>query len=504
MTSRNSSPSPVWAGNTPPRIKHAPPRFGDDGLRVTTISERCGLILDRWQKDVIFDALSRDAVSGLWSTPRVAVAVPRQNGKGAIIEALELAFLLGAFPQAKLLIHSAHEFKTAQNGFQRLLSYFDTVPVLSKARDEGRVRIGTAAAREFVEVTGPDGVKRTVKFLARSKGSGRGFSADLLILDEAQELSDEVWAAILPTISARPNPQVWLFGTPPSETMNGEVFTRFREVGLQGDDPRLAYFEWSATDDDDFSDPATWAKANPAFGLRLKEDGIRDEWNSMDEATFCRERLGMFDGSGSLSVIPEDSWSALASELDPSGRVVFAIDVSPDRSRASIGVAGFIDGERVMVQAIENRKGTGWVAPRLAELTTRWPYAAVVLDSGGAAASLLPDLKTAKVRKVMTISTREVVQATGLFYDLAMGSPGGTDADGNETAPMPPRLAHPDQPILNEALASARKRAVGDAWAWDRKNATADITPLVAVTFAAFGLMNKRPARGSSQKVLVL
>lgn len=204
-----SSPSPALA-NHPPRVRHCPPRSGTEGTRVATIAQRCGLVLDPWQGDVLNDALSTDATTGLWATPRVGVSVPRQNGKGAIIEALELAFLLGAFPEAKLLIHSAHEFKTAQNGFQRLLSYFDSVPVLSKARDEGRVKIGTAAAREFVTIDG-----RTVKFLARSKGSGRGFSADILVLDEAQELSEDVWAAILPTISARPNPQLWLFGTPP-------------------------------------------------------------------------------------------------------------------------------------------------------------------------------------------------------------------------------------------------------------------------------------------------
>jgi hypothetical protein len=499
-------------GEAPPRIRQCPDvRAGKVAAKVIARARKVGLALDPWQRDVILDAQSVDE-AGLWKTPRVAVAVPRQNGKGAIIEAIEIAFLTGAFgPDARLLIHSAHEFKTAQNGFQRLASYFDTVPELSRLKDEGRVKVGTAAAREFVTVVGrkdaqgrkiePD---RTVKFLARSKGSGRGFSADLLILDEAQELSEEVWAAILPTVSARPNAQIWLFGTPPSETMNGEVFTRFRENALAGNDVRLSYFEWSATDDDDFGSPETWAKTNPAYGVRISEDGVRDEWLAMDEDTFCRERLGMFDGAGALGVIPEDAWAALVSESDPTSRVVFAIDVAPDRSRASIGVAGLLDDDRVMVQAIENRKGVGWVVPRLAELTKRWPYLLVVLDSGGPAASLLPDLKKAKVRRVHTITATEVARSCGHFYDLALGSPGGVDSDGNETEPTPARLAHPDQPVLNEALASARKRPLGEAWAWHRKDATTDITPLVAVTFAAYGLSVKRNAARRETGALVL
>ena len=35
---------------------------------------------------------------------------------------------------------------------------------------------------------------------------------------------------------------------------------------------------------------------------------------------------------------------------------------------------------------------------------------------------------------------------------------------------------------LDAAAAGAGKRTVGDAWAWTRKNAAADICPLVAVT----------------------
>lgn len=485
MTLRTSSPSPArLLANHPPRIKHAPERLGPTGDHVFTVAARCGLHLDEWQRDVLVDSLSREATTGLWMTPRVAVSVPRQNGKGAIIEALEVAFLLGVFPNASLLIHSAHEFKTAQSGFQRLLSYFDTVPVLTKARDEGRVKIGTAAAREFITVDG-----RTVKFLARSKGSGRGFSADFLILDEAQELSEDVWAAILPTVSARPNPQIWLFGTPPSELMNGEVFTRFRDSALAGDDPRLAFFEWSPNpEDDDVSDPSVWAKCNPAYGIRITEATIRDEWNSMDDDTFARERLGSWRGVSSFSVIDEDTWHALASELDPKGRVAFAIDVSPDRSRASIGVAGYVDGERVMVQTIENRKGTGWVANRVKELTEKWPHTAVLVDTAGPASALLPALKKAKVRRLVLLNTSDVTRACGAFYDAAMNNV----------------LAHPDQPVLNEALAAARKRTVGDAWAWHRKDATTDITPLVAVTFAAYGLTTRTRAASGPARATVL
>src|SRR5690606_28097020 len=114
--------------------------------------------------------------------------------------------------------------------------------------------------REFIRMnTGQE-----VRVKARSSGSGRGFRCDCLVLDEAQILNAAAWSAILPTMSARPNPQVWLLGTPPTPDDDGEVFTRLRQAGLEGRDSRLAWVEWSAEPTDDFDDPATWAKANPA------------------------------------------------------------------------------------------------------------------------------------------------------------------------------------------------------------------------------------------------
>jgi hypothetical protein len=54
-------------------------------------------------------------------------------------------------------------------------------------------------------------------------------------------------------------------------------------------------------------------------------------------------------------------------------------------------------------------------------------------------------------------------------------------------AAMAGRLRHIDQTPLTAAVSGARKRPLGDQWAWNRKDATTDITPLVAVTLALHG-----------------
>src|SRR5699024_11699448 len=68
---------------------------------------------------------------------------------------------------------------------------------------------------------------------------------------------------VLPTTSARPNPQLWLTGTPPVDDHDGEVFTRNRKAALDAADKSLCWMEWSAEHGDDLDDPAVWAKANP-------------------------------------------------------------------------------------------------------------------------------------------------------------------------------------------------------------------------------------------------
>jgi phage terminase large subunit-like protein len=329
-----------------------------------------------------------------------------------------------------------------------------------------------------------------IKFVARSKNSGRGFTADLLVCDEAQDMSDDDFAALLPTISSVDNPQTILVGTPPIPSVDGTVWGRFRDTGIKGQDDKFSWLEWSAERGCDLADPNVWAAANPSVGIRMKVTTIHGEFTMMDDETFARERLGMWSGIASNSVFDMEHWNTLRSHIDPTDPVAFAIDVSPDLDIASIGVAGYV-GEAINVQVIANRKGTGWIVQALKKLQEEWNPVAIVIDQGSPAASLLPELQAARIR-VLQVGTGDVVMAGGSFYN-------GVKND---------KVLHGDQPVLNAAVAAATKRNVRDAFAWNRKNPNADITPLVAVTLAAHGLKSKRKPPGqrtdSSRRVRLL
>ena len=75
-----------------------------------------GLELDPWQRYVL-DVALRVRPDDRWAAFEVALIVARQNGKGAVLEARELAGLFLDLPDEKLILHSAHEFKTCSGAF---------------------------------------------------------------------------------------------------------------------------------------------------------------------------------------------------------------------------------------------------------------------------------------------------------------------------------------------------------------------------------------------------
>jgi hypothetical protein len=486
---------PRLVGDQRPRICWVPPHDQDqgDGAEAVGLAADVGLHLDDWEAFVLAESLNRRG--GKWAAFEVGLLVSRQNGKGSILEARELAglFLLGE----RLILHSAHEYKTAAEGFKRVLSLIEGSDMLRR-----RVRqVRTSHGEEGIELL--DGSR--LRFIARTTGSGRGFSGDCVLLDEAQNLPDAAVEALMPTMSARPDPQLWYTFTGADKDLTPCGHTaRVRRRGIAGKDPGLAYFEWSVDphtefctpgcgDHDDAAAVTAWAKANPGLGIRISVEHVAREFASMSTAGFMRERLGVgtwpTDEAG-WAVISEDAWTGLVDAGSEAGaQVVFAADVTPDRGWGSISVAGRRQDGLIHTEVVEHRPRTSWMVPRLLELQRRWRPLAVVVDPAGPAGSLVPDLREAGFEPVSPTadppdggmalvlpSARDAAQACGAFYDAV------TDARV---------LRHLGQPELAAALAGAARRRLGDAWAWDRRGVGVDISPLVAVTLATWGFVTR-------------
>ena len=120
-----------------------------------------------------------------------------------------------------------------------------------------------------------------------------------------------------------------------------------------------------------------------------------------------------------------------------------------------------------MVEVIRHDRGTGWVAEHVAALVETHRPLAVILDGGGAAQSLIPDLETRAV-KLTLVTAKEHAAAAGHLFDLVCDQ----------------RLVHLGQHPLDAAVRGATKRPLGGAWAWNRATSGVDLCPLVAVTLA--------------------
>lgn len=487
MTSSVLDVPPAWPelrGWQEPNICSVPPYVTTAGPEVVELAAQAGLDLDPWQQLVMRDGLG-ERPDGKWAAFEVAALVARQNGKGGIFEARSLGglFLL----DEQLIMYSAHEFKTAAEMFRRIEGLIAGTPSLARRV----LRVTRSHGEEGIElVTG-----QRLRFFARSTGSGRGFSGDCNIWDEAQQLANASVDAQLPTMSARKNPQLWYGGSAPDKDLAPcDQIARVRRRALEGGDLSLAYFEWSADlctdhcpakceEHDDPADPLVWAKTNPGLGYRISVEHVARERVSMSREGFNRERLsvGNWPTEGTAwEVISEEAWGAIADpESSPVDPIAIAADVTPDRGYGSIAIAGQRADGLGHVEIIDHRRGTTWMVERLCELAQTWSPAAIVVDAAGPAGSLIADLEAAGL-EVKKPSAREAGQACGALYDSVVRP---ADAEPGWLA----TLRHRDEAELNAALAGAQKRPLGDAWAWTRKGLTVDISPLVAATLALWG-----------------
>jgi hypothetical protein len=433
--------------------------------------------LDSWQREVI--EASCGVIDCKWAALEVGLNVPRQNGKGGILEIVQLTSVFTW--ESELVIHSAHEAITSRLHFDRLWGLVaDTPDLLKRVHNK---RPSYSHGQEGFRLN--DG--RQMMFRTRTKGGGRGFACDHLFLDEAMILPDEALAALFPTLRAKKNPQVWYTGSAVDQDVHqhGLVFTRIRARGMAGDDPNLVYLEWSLDYDDPemvpesvFHDEDEWQKSTPAWGIRIFPEHMQKELNSLPRRTFAVEQLGVGDypdpAGASDSPISAELWAecedAESKLQDP---VCLAFDTSPGR-RSALAAGGKNQWGDWHVEVLEKLPGVDWLPDRLEELDMQYAPAAIVCDDLGPAKSIVPVLLERGIN-VTTLDSAAHAQACGRMVDVVSAK----------------TLRHVGSLDLWNAIRGARTRPLLDRWAWSRKSSTVDISPLVASTLALWAAMNQ-------------
>jgi len=467
------------------------------GPAAVALAEVAGLRLDPWQQWVVEQILGEkdeyyynevhDKMMRKSTAYETALICARQNGKGAILECIELAwlFLLGA----KVIVHSAHEFATSREHFVRLEGLISNTPEMVAELARGGIK--WSHGDESINLANG----QRLLFKTRTKGAARGFSIDKLVMDEAMILSSAGVAAMMFATSARPDVQIVLSGS--AGDKESEHFGRARSRGIKAEDKRLFLAEWSAdlcdelcTRDckvhDDRSDPRTWAKANPGLGIRLNAENVHSEFLGYDPAIFNSERLSHGDwptDGEAWAVITEEGWARCHDPLSSvQGSPTFSIDVTPNKSYSCITVAGD-NGEGFTHTGVtgrdgmsDYRPGTGWVVDRAKQINKKARGAQWVIDKGTQAGMFVDELESAGL-KIISPVLREYAQACGDFFASVMPIGGSS-----------PTIKHLDQKEMRTALAGAEKRDLGEnVWGWSRRDSATDISPLVSATNAVWG-----------------
>jgi hypothetical protein len=497
---------------------HDEPGCGDwQAIEALEWAAGFGYHLDPWQEWAIKNMLALKP-TGKWAAPDCLLIVPRQNGKGTVLEVRELVglFIIGE----PMIIHTAHQFKTSINHFRRLKETFGNYPALTRrvkriAGSHGEESIELKPEPTLIFGAGRTMIKRKVApilaFHARQgSAGGRGFTADCLVWDEAMILSDEQVGAAVPTMSAVPNAQVITTG---SAGLPDSVYLAKKRTKMLSKKPGMFGAEWCINphlDDcprderkgrkdnlyiicdkhDDRDDPRSWAKSNPAFGYRITVDWTRSiEFEDLSVEEFDRERLGVGQWPAEeeqWSVISKERWGSLAFTKDPGGSVrpfAFAADIAEDGSSATISAAWAMESNLALPIVIEiprncSRSGSDWVLPEMDRLYKKHRPVAMGLHKNGPGASLIEDGKKLWRDRLVAIGPGEEAASFAWFMQQVRSD----------------KIRHFGEqkaPTLWKAMGRAETRVFGDGGkAWSRRDSIADITPVTSGNSAAY-LLNK-------------
>lgn len=489
-------------GDQRPRLENRPDAVGSWGELAVDFATACGMRLEDWQEYVLWAWHDIDDDGG-WAASECGLLVSRQNGKSEILVAYDLARLF-LFPtpdrRRRTVLHTAHELKTATETFEKLSSIIAANERLMTMVDH----VYTANGKEAVVLKPRPGqlLGDRVRFVARSKKSGRGFAASDIVYDEAQELSPASRKALTYTQSTIPNRQELYVGTVPGDDNDGEVFEGVRDRGRRAAS-RTTWQEWSpegAEDPDrakviDVNSPEVWRQSIPAMGTWIDPRTVSEQIDrATDREELLLERFAVWPNRAdevaeSLSDLDLQSWidaaGAFPVEGDAPGAVI-ALAVSRGGGSATVAAGRRVSPERIAVEHKKTAAGTLWVATYVKKLKADLGNALVVLDAKNAAA-VTASLGGVGV-KFMSMNVDELAAAHSLFVEY-------TNAG---------HTVHRDQPEVTASLQFATTRVMtrGGGQTWDHSDPAKPITQAQAVTWCLWGVL-KREATPEKKRPVV-
>lgn len=447
-------------------------------------SKAMGMPFDAWQ-----DGLGRLALAkrenGLYAAGvgGVVMSIPRQVGKTYMIAAIVFA-LCTLFPNMTV-IWTAHRTRTHNETFKKMQS----MAVRPKIAPWVEVVRATNGEQEIAFKNGS-----RILFGARESGFGRGFDeVDILVLDEAQILTEDAMSDMVPATNAAKNGLVFMMGTPPRPKDPGEVFTSRRQDALDGDADTL-YVEFSADKHASLEDRKQLAIANPSYPHRTSETAIQRMRKLLgSDESFKREAYGIWDESAlTKKEFRPSVWGARESKKPPRGGVkVFGVKFSVDGSHVALGAAMKPEIGPIHVEGIKSMPmsdGIQWLVDFLIEREDE--TAQIVIDGKSGVGFLVAALRDAGMGKsvIITPTLDQVITAHSMFTNAVTQK----------------ELAHSAQGPLDDQAKDATRRKIGTTggFGWAPSTEGKSVALLDAVTLAHLGAKITKRNPGKEQAFL--
>ncbi len=429
-----------------------------------------------WQQYVADVALEVDE-RGMFVYKLVLVTVPRQSGKttldGAVMDHRALTV-----PRGRVWF----TMQSAKDAVDWLVNEF--WPMHGAAGDE--VALRRMAGSEHVKWRRSAGLIRP--FPPNETGL-HSKKSDLVVVDEAWAFDlikgHAIDQAIVPTQATRPNAQTWKVSTAgdaASVWWLGSVEAG-RAAVQKGRDSGLAYFEWSCPPDMDPTDPVSWPQYHPAFGRTIGVEAMQAALDQLGRDGFARA-YGNQWVSTLARVIPLEAWRHAGedpADLPLAGRVALAFDVAVDRSDAAIVAAWRTPDGVAHVEVADHRPGAGWLVERLLELRDRWQPLVVAYDAAGPALDIADALERAGLEP-LGLKAKEYAAACAALLEALCAEE--------------PAVRYRHHEALDAAAAAAVRRALGDAWAWGRRQSSGSLAALTGATVAVWAFDHAPAALG--------
>ncbi len=264
-----------------------------------------------WQEQIIRDIFGTIKENGYRQFNTAYVEIPKKQGKSELAAAVALYLLCADFEPGAEVYGCAADRNQAQIVFDVALQMVKRCPALEK-------KMSIRPSQKEMEYL-PTGSK--YKALSADVANKHGFNIHGVIFDELHTQPNRKLFDVMTKGSgdARMQPLYFLITTAGND-VNSICYEQHQKAKdiLEGRKHDATFYPviFGADDDEDWTDPKVWKKANPSLGITVEIDKVETaceqaKQNPAEENSFRQLRLNQWVKQ-SVRWMPMDKWDACA------------------------------------------------------------------------------------------------------------------------------------------------------------------------------------------------